>query len=107
MREDKRLIDANSLLDRLIRIERGCLDIDSGFARGVRECMHAVISANTEHVVNPNANIIGTSPIFGNPTCEIKITRAIRTCPNCGMPVRFDFGKNTPKNNKGGNGDDG
>ena len=34
MIEDKRLIDANALLDRLIRIERGCLDIDSDFAKG-------------------------------------------------------------------------
>ena len=50
MPEQKRLIDATALLERLIRIEKGSLDIDGDFARGVRECQHAVISAYTESV---------------------------------------------------------
>lgn len=83
MEDDKRLIDANALLDRLIRIERGCLDIDGDFARGVRECQHAVISANTEKVEKEDAYI---------PKPSIKITKAIRTCQNCGALVSFDFG---------------
>lgn len=84
MEAEKRLIDANALLDRLIRIERGCLDIDGDFARGVRECQHAVISAITEDTKQE----------------KIRITQAIRACQNCGHLVVFDFRDFTPENNK-------
>lgn len=50
MPKQKRLIDATALLERLIRIEKGSFNIDGDFARGVRECQHAVISAYTEAV---------------------------------------------------------
>lgn len=89
METEKRLIDANALLDRLIRIERGCLDIDGDFARGVRECQHAVISALTEHEA---------ASIFD------RITAVGRSCPHCGHIVMFDMPQKTPRNNKGGNG---
>ena len=93
MENQKRLIDANVLLDRLIRIERGCLDIDGDFAKGVRECQHAVISAFTEKAENPDIEILGTSKkLAQHPTAEVRITKAIRTCQNCGALVTFDFG---------------
>ena len=79
MQEEKRLIDANALLDRLIRIERGCLDIDGDFAKGVRECQHAVISAYTEKPKAP-----ATAP-------RMIIKQAFRSCSNCGALVTFNF----------------
>lgn len=89
MREDKRLIDANALLDKLIRIERGCLDIDSDFAKGIRECQHAVISANTEHADEIEHPFV-------------RITAMGKSCPHCGHIVMFEMPRKAPKNNKGG-----